>query len=465
MGAPLGEDSKRWMFVAKDKKPTKSAPPPAADEDSKVEPVDASPWEKAAKDRSDALAEPIDITPAEPEVALTSDQAVVEDDGLKPDDQTPEATGPDKEPDLTDADTITDPNPDLTENVSADEAGRAEQVSDVTDEKTEDVEEKAADEVTEPKPVPPAPQRSGGFWPALFGGVVAALLGFIAGRGDMLDPYFPRADLPEPVDLSPLTTEIATLSSRLGALESAEAPELPDLSPELGDLSQSLVSIEATLDSLATRLETVEARPTAPAPDPGVDNSEEIAALQSTVSDLEARLAEEDRRANAEAQRLLARAALTRVVTAVENGEAFEPALGALEEVTPVEVPEALRSAASEGVPSVAALRESFPEAARAALAAARAEVPESEVYGIGGFLRRQLSARSVTPREGNDPDAILSRVEASLRAGDLDTALAEAEALPAPAQAAMQEWLDSAQARQSATAAAQSLSDSLTVN
>ncbi|GFE49392.1 hypothetical protein So717_11450 [Roseobacter cerasinus] len=453
------------MFVAKDKKSTKSAPPPVAEEEIKVEPVDASPSEKATREHSDALAEPIDITPAEPEVTLTADQAAVEGDDQTQDDQIADASNAEQSADVTDTDVITDPvrDTDAADTVSADEVQKAEQV---TNESSETAEETVSEDATEPKPAPPpAPQRSGGFWPALFGGIVAALLGFIAGRGDMLDAYFPRADLPEPVDLSPLTAEIGTLSSRLGALETAEAPELPDLSPELGDLSQSLASLETTLESLAARLEVVEARPTATAPEPVVDNSEEIAALQSTVSDLEARLAEEDSRASAEAQRLLARAALIRVVTAVENGEAFEPALGALEDVTPVEVPEALRNAAVEGVPSVAALRESFPEAARAALAAARAEVPESEVSGIGGFLRRQLSARSVTPREGNDPDAILSRVEAALRASDLDTALAEAEALPAPAQAAMQGWLDSAQTRQTAAAAAQSLSDSLTVN
>lgn len=317
-----------------------------------------------------------------------------------------------------------------------------------------------------PQPVPPQPRAS--FWPAVFGGIVAALLGFIAGRGDMLDAYLPRANAPEPVDLTPLTTEIAGLSDRLTTLETAEAPEMPevpDVSAELGDVSQSLASIETSLQTLTARLDAVEARPAVEPVAPPPDNSEELAALQSSIDELEARLAEEDARASAEAERILARAALTRVVTAVESGEAFEPALGALEEVTPVEVPDALRSAALEGVPTVAALRESFPEAARAGLAAARAEVPESEVQGIGGFLRRQLSARSVTPREGSDPDAVLSRAEAALQAGDLDTALAETDALPDASKAAMQDWLAGATARKAAGDAAKALSDSLTVN
>ncbi|MEP2427963.1 MAG: hypothetical protein ABJH99_18265, partial [Tateyamaria sp.] len=165
------------------------------------------------------------------------------------------------------------------------------------------------------------------------------------------------------------------------------------------------------------------------------------------------------------AARILARAALTRVITAVESGETFEPALGALEEVAPIEVPEILRVAAAKGVPSMSALREDFPEAARAGLTAARAEVPETEVAGIGNFLKRQLSVRSVTPRDGSDPDAILSRVEAALKLADLDTALAEIEALPDAAKTAMQGWLAGATSRKQASDAAKSLSDSLTVN
>jgi hypothetical protein len=61
---------------------------------------------------------------------------------------------------------------------------------------------------------------------------------------------------------------------------------------------------------------------------------------------------------------------------------------------------------------------------------------------------------RSLAPREGNDPDAVLSRAEAALAAGDLGTALAEAAALPEAGQAAMAGWVGLAAVRQAATAA-----------
>ncbi|WP_299964632.1 mitofilin family membrane protein [uncultured Roseobacter sp.] len=324
-----------------------------------------------------------------------------------------------------------------------------------------------------PAVVPPPPPQKASFWPAVFGGVVAAMIGFIAGRGELLDGFFPPADPPPQVDLTPLSEATAALTERLAVLEQREPPTPPaapaseptPIPDALLDLPDAVAEIDTTLAEITARLDAVEARPTPETPGLPQDNSAEISALQSAVDTLQTRLAEADARASAEAERLLARAALTRVLTAVESGESFGPALTDLEEVAPVEVPEALRTAAADGVPSLNALREDFPDAARAALNAARSEVPEGETAGLGGFLRRQLGARSVTPREGSDPDAILSRAEAAVQQGDLDTALTELQALPDPARAAMQGWLDGATARKEASDAARALSDSLTVN
>ena len=80
-----------------------------------------------------------------------------------------------------------------------------------------------------------------------------------------------------------------------------------------------------------------------------------------------------------------------------------------------------------------------FPTAARAGLEAAlRADMGSSWTERATNFLRAQTGARSLDPREGDDPDAILSRAEAAVSAGDLATALTEIAALPEPAQTAM---------------------------
>jgi hypothetical protein len=72
----------------------------------------------------------------------------------------------------------------------------------------------------------------------------------------------------------------------------------------------------------------------------------------------------------------------------------------------------------------------------------------------VATWLRRQLDARSVTPREGDDVDAVLSRAEAAAAAGELEAALAEIEALPEDVRAPFAEWEAAARTRLAAKAA-----------
>ena len=71
----------------------------------------------------------------------------------------------------------------------------------------------------------------------------------------------------------------------------------------------------------------------------------------------------------------------------------------------------------------------------------------------------RDFVARSLTPKDGNDPDAILSRAEAAIGSGDLNMALSELANLPEPARDAMTDWLGDAQIRLSVLEAVDSLS------
>ena len=102
------------------------------------------------------------------------------------------------------------------------------------------------------------------------------------------------------------------------------------------------------------------------------------------------------------------------------------PITGLMDELAAggVTVPDALSAPAKEGVadPGVA-LRSSFAPAARTALADAR---DADKTTGLVAFLQRQTGARSVTPQEGDSPDAVLSRAEAALAGGDVAAALSE---------------------------------------
>ena len=249
----------------------------------------------------------------------------------------------------------------------------------------------------------------------------------------------PKAAAPAPVLEPRLASVESGLAGAQAALSEAEAA-LAALDGRVGANAATLSTLEARLDEAETRLDATESTGAAAAEDARAA----AAALEETRIRAEA--------AEAAAQREAAIAALD---SALDAGQPFEAALPALG----VDIPEALARAATAGVPSLAALRESFPEAARAGLAAARSE-GLLEDGGVLGFLSGQLSARSTVPRAGSDPDAILSRVEAALGQGLLSEALAEIEALPEPVRAAMDDWIVQARLRADAEAALAALRD-----
>ena len=128
-----------------------------------------------------------------------------------------------------------------------------------------------------------------------------------------------------------------------------------------------------------------------------------------------------------------------------------------------MQVPDILWRNAETGVATLSELQAEFPDAARAALAAAReAELKSGQGDGWKAFLLKQLGARSLKPREGDDPDAVLSRAEAAVRDGRLTDALAEIETLPDVAKAELAAWVEKARQRLAAINAAQALSDEL---
>ena len=131
--------------------------------------------------------------------------------------------------------------------------------------------------------------------------------------------------------------------------------------------------------------------------------------------------------------------AVHQIAAALDSGAPFSAAVS---DLGGTDLPKSLTDMAKSGVPTLQSLRATFPDAARAALnAALKANMGSSWTERVSAFLRDQSGARSLTPREGTDPDAVLSRAEAALTAGDLAKTLAEISTLPAEGQAAMAIW------------------------
>lgn len=333
------------------------------------------------------------------------------------------------------------------------------------------------------EPPRPDPQpQSRGMLPLLLGGILAGLIGFGAAyyatsagiMSDTADLEILRRDTEE--RLSEQSDRIAALSEQVGTVP--EAPDMTGLEAAVDDLTSRIDGLagrvedhDARLEELSSKVSQLESRPIVEAAsDAAVEAYEaELKKLQDAMAaqraEIEA-MTEEARalesKAEDTAQATLRRAALSRIQTALDSGGSFAAPLAELEEAG-VEAPEILSQTAETGVATLAELQAQFPDAARQALAAAReAAADAGETGGWQAFLETQLGVRSLEPREGNDPDAILSRAEAATRDGRLQDALAEIEALPEAARAELSNWSEQAARRLEAVAAAQKLSEEL---
>lgn len=261
------------------------------------------------------------------------------------------------------------------------------------------------------------------------------------------------AALPKPVepDLGPLQARIAALESRLDAVAELPADGSAASPAAIAAQAQEIAQLQAELAALKQGDSTLSEQLQATA-------AEAKASLHAAVAGAEKLRSE----AEAAAQAATAQAALSRLLAALDAGVPFESVLPALGS----DLPEPLVASAKTGVPTMADLAATFPPAARTALnASLNATMGDSWTERVGTFLRTQTGIRSLTPQEGNDPDAVLSRAEAALSDGNLAAALAELAALPPEGQAAMQAWVSEANRRLAATDAVAAVAAALGQN
>lgn len=402
----------------------------------------------------------------------------------------------------------------IEDSVEAEAEAEAESGFEATDAVESDP-EPALDSEPEPAPEPepviapapvaaPAQKSGGGFVPAVLGGLVAAGLGYGAAQfSGMSDPV----DGPDPVEtalaaqgerMSALEGQISELTAALAA---ASAPQenpligqLTELSGQLdtkiaglGDvLGERLTGMETALGAVNERLTVVEKRPLVESSEAATaalgayereieglrqsleaqqannaeiaaELEEAVAAAQSEMAAVADRAGSLQEQADATAQAAAQREAMASLDASLARGTPYGAALAVL--AGGAEVPAVLSDNAESGVASMAALRASYPGAARAALDASLKETVSDDPVGrITAFLRTQSGARSLAPKEGDDPDAVLSRAEAALSEGQLADVLTELTALPAAGQAVLSDWVAQAQTRLDVTSAASEL-------
>ena len=266
-----------------------------------------------------------------------------------------------------------------------------------------------------------------------------------------------------------LKTTIADLAARLNSLEErpdAVSPEdIAALTTKLEQTAPKLDETDAALGKITTRLTALERAATTAAD--GTVPDAALAGLQSQLDQLSETTSERLAALTGELEAIAAAPpapepqgaspgdSLTDIGAALQSGAPYATSLMVLKETSSGSEDLIERLARySDGVPTLASLQSRYPDAARAALAAARTDDAAAGEGGFTAFVKGQLGMRSLTPQAGTDPDAILSRAEAALAGGDLATTLSELSLLPDSAKSAMSDWLADAETRQDALSA-----------
>lgn len=288
---------------------------------------------------------------------------------------------------------------------------------------------------------------------------VGAAEGRLNERIDQLAEAAPGADTRQRVDdlssrVSELETTISGLRAELNALTSVSDGDAAPSSQVLERVAAFGAAVEGLRGEIAEmRQQTAKIDTLA--------TDESVDALGERVTALEGgEAATAGARNDAESIRRAANldAALTRIGDALPAGAPYQLPMNEAVSLSGEPAPDPLASLSEGGAPSVRDLSQSFPDAAQRAYSAAL-ESDAGEGFG-NRFLAKlegRLGGRPATETEGSEPGAVLSRMEARLREGELEAVSAEAEGLPEAAVSAMSGWLDQLRA---AAAARRSFDD-----
>lgn len=368
---------------------------------------------------------------------------------------------------------------DRPEDATLAESGRPRREPPTIDLKATDVSEakpEAGPAATDPAPEvgpPPASQAVSPWAIAPISGAAAAAL--VIGVGWVLG--WPAVQVPAPAPqlnaaaIDDLTARIAGLETKTGkpAADPAAAARMDGIEKSVAALRSELMAARAQADRLASVVNEVRAQPR---------DGAAPAAAPVDLAPVEERLAQIERAAKAQESEIAAiksaaakpadtkpadDAALRRVVAAslldvaVRHGDPFAAQLAAAKPLAPnADSLKPLEAFAASGVPGAAALcRELVAIVPKLAPPAA-----EAETTGSGIVDRLQAGAAKLVRVQradatGTDRASVVARVTAAALRNDLNEARRELNTLAAADRAAAQAWVDRADARDAALAAA----------
>jgi hypothetical protein len=217
------------------------------------------------------------------------------------------------------------------------------------------------------------------------------------------------AALPEASTNSPLTSE--NISEIVTPLLSPLAKAEDQNKQEISELKSSINAISGRIDKeLVSRIEQIDAK------------------LKNTAS----------------GERLAKSIAINALKSALESGKPYSAALASVETLTGASEPlEQLRPKASAGIATTETLLNEFHEMQSKLLLAANNDGDAGLSDRVMFSIKSLVTISSDKPLSGDTPEAIISRIDAGLKSGNLEQALVEWNSLPEPSQSISQIWAD----------------------
>ena len=316
--------------------------------------------------------------------------------------------------------------------------------------------------------------------------------------GPKLAPMLPAGLKPVADFLSPqanISAEVAALQTnfeaRIAKIESAndEQDPMAHITPALDQLKSSDAELAASIDTLLQTGKTLEeavsslqaevtkivARQALRTQNGQVSNEAlqqfetrlaTITAAQQELSQSQTMAVEAQQDAKGKLRLAGATHALAQISDALDMGKPFQESLAQFSDVTGIAAPAELLDIATNGTPSLFALKQQLPSLARLALRNDAAANTDQTAFGtFSSFLKSQVGTRSLEPQTGDGLDAVLSRIEAALEAGDPDNALTQTNTLGDLALQIMGNWVASLARLNNATSAVQTLQQQLMAN
>lgn len=292
----------------------------------------------------------------------------------------------------------------------------------------------------------------------LLGGLAALVIGYYA-----LGNFRDRLPFVSEISAEQIRAEQETLAERMSAIaenNTQARAELADRVSALDARTEGLARTDnAAVQDLSARVNALEQQVEAVAGTGEAGNAEQITSVNDRMAQLEESVASlrDDLEAvraqsaqNVAAARASAMAvALTNLRRAVDRGEAYSAELEAVRELSPEPLEaKALAAAAQDGVPTLQALRGSFPRYANKALEAAGASGDDSIIGQIVESARSVVNVRPVGEIEGDGPGAIVARMENRLKAGDLPGVVEQSDQLSGEAAVQLLPWIEQVKKR-----------------